>query len=286
MFNRITTETTKIFNEQFTNTLLKIRINGLLRVLIPHSAKFEGNWFMPADLNPPATADYANGVPFLCRCDGGFFPKQYICDRNSQNGNASLNNAPHEIVYHMQDFYKTSAADKWEIVKRQLDSNCYSKPRNEYFYSGLNAAGKIAVAPSTIAKTVNSKFTDYTLDTGKQWGWISFDFVTEALAKKVYSTNIKAKTASDDPSFKKVVLHYDFTSIGDDHVVQDLTGNGFDGIITNPSLITKNNGDITLNNSGKRRLDGAGIDIPFVRIQRHRQRGHNFGVYKTHRGWQ
>lgn len=206
--------------------------------------------------------DYANGVRFYADAMEDSSPSNTYVTGTAKMENASLNNAPHEIVYHMQDFYKTSAADKWEIVKRQLDSNCYSKPRNEYFYSGLNAAGKIAVAPSTIAKTVNSKFTDYTLDTGKQWGWISFDFVTEALAKKVYSTNIKAKTASDDPSFKKVVLHYDFTSIGDDHVVQDLTGNGFDGIITNPSLITKNNGDITLNNSGKRRLDGAGIDIP------------------------
>lgn len=176
--------------------------------------------------------------------------------------NGSIASQPHEIVYHIQDYYTLGASDKWTVAKRQLDNYCDSKPLNEYFLNCLNS-GKTLVSPETSAGEINGNFSNYSMKVGKRYGWVVFDFVTEALARKVYSTNIKSVVASTSTANNRTILHYDFSNIDTDNIVKDLSGNGFDGKLANTSSITKSNdGYITLNNSGKKALNGAGIDIP------------------------
>lgn len=204
--------------------------------------------------------DYANGTRLFYSAESSDANQTYLTGTAMMH-NGALNSAAHEVVYHAQDFYKVGRNNKWTVVKRQLDNYCDAKPANEIFINALNCAATLT-SPATNAQTINGSFDKYTLQTGKRYGWLIFDFITEARAKKVYATNIKSKRGADDSGFKQTVLHYDFANVGKSNTVSDLSGNGFDGIIANSSLAQIDNGYITLNNSGKKALSGAGIDIP------------------------
>lgn len=213
------------------------------------------------DGNNAVYQDYIGGTRFYWDALENTSSNQNYVTGTVKIANSNVNSQPHEIVYHIQDYYKVSASNKWTIAKRQLDNRCDGKPVNEYFYNALNSAATLSF-PSTNADKINGNFSNYELITGDRYGWIIFDFVTEALAKKVYSSNIKAAVASDDTSFKKIVLHYNFDNLGTNLIVPDLSGNGFDGYIHNSQYTKTESGYITLNNSGKKRESGAGIDIP------------------------
>ncbi len=102
-------------------------------------------------------------------------------------------------------------------MKEGLDSSPNAEnPDYTYFLNYLSSAGTV-VKPSFIADTVNANFLKYAMTSGKHYGWIVMDFVTEELTRHVFESNVYSN---------EVMLGGLKTAISDAKAVRNNAANG------------------------------------------------------------
>lgn len=99
-------------------------------------------------------------------------------------------------TYTVQDRYKYSKSDKWS--KAVLPTLEINKIEGELLINFLSTAA--GVSPEINAKYINEKFMEYELDSGKCYGAVLFDFISEELARKVYSCNSSVNDTALSPA--------------------------------------------------------------------------------------